>query len=194
VHAHPLRLVTALAVVAVAATPLAAQSSSRPTFGIAGGLALPTGDLGDANKSGYDIGAFVGFHPATSPVGFRVEGAYDRFDFKNFSNAHTSIFNVTGNIVVGTTAAPGSVRPYLIGGLGVYNVKAEATATTGGTRFSESRSATKFGLNGGAGLDLPLSGIAVFLEARLHYVFSDNGTNGLGYNAGFVPITVGVRF
>jgi opacity protein-like surface antigen len=193
VHAHSLRLATALVGLAVAATPLAAQTS-RPTFGIAGGLALPTGDLGNRHKSGYDIGAFVGFHPATSPVGFRVEGAFNQFDVKNVSNAHTNIFDVTGNIVVGTTAAPGSVRPYLIGGLGVYNVKVEASATAGGTTFSESRSSTKFGVNGGAGLDLPLTGIAVFVEARLHYVFSDNGTNGLGYNAGFVPITVGLRF
>ena len=57
-----------------------------------------------------------------------------------------------------------------------------------------SSSATKLGLNGGAGLDLPLSGIAAFVEARFHYIFSDSGNNGLGYNASFVPIVVGVHF
>ena len=163
---------------------------ARPTFGISGGLALPTGDLGKGRSSGYDIAANVGFHPTGQSFGVRIEGAFNQFNVKGASNAHTNIFDVTGNIVVGTAAAPGTVRPYFIGGLGIYNIKDEIVVR--GTTVSTS--ATKFGLNGGAGLDVPLSGIAAFFEARFHYVFTNNGNNGFGYNAGFVPLVVGVRF
>ena len=190
-HPLTLRAASALAAVALAASSLAAQAASRPTFGVSGGIAFPTGDFGKVAKSGYDIAAHVGFHPAAASFGVRLEGAYNQFDAKGgIGDAHTNIFDVTGNIIVGTAAAPGTVRPYFIGGLGIYNVKAEATLN----RVTVSSSATKFGLNGGAGLDLPLSGITAFVEARFHYIFSDSGDNGLGYNAGFVPLVVGVRF
>ena len=191
-HGLTLRAAAALAGVALASSTLAAQAATRPTFGVSGGIAFPTGDFGKGSKSGYDIAAHVGFHPAGASFGVRLEGAYNQFAFKGTStgNPHTNIFDVTGNVVVGTAAAPGTVRPYFIGGLGIYNVKAEATVN----RVTVSNSATKFGLNGGAGLDLPLSGITAFVEARFHYIFSDSGNNGLGYNAGFVPLVVGVRF
>jgi hypothetical protein len=182
------------AVAAALVTGTAGAQTSRPTFGISGGLALPTGDLNKGYKSGYDIAANVGFHPTGQSFGVRVEGAFNQFALKgtNTSNAHTNIFDVTGNIVVGTAAAPGTIRPYLIGGVGVYNVKNEASVGN----VSVSTSATKFGFNGGAGLDLPLSGIAAFVEARFHYVLTGSGSSdsNIGYNASFVPIVVGVRF
>jgi len=191
VHALSLRAAAALAAGAViASAPLAAQEASRPTFGISGGISFPTGDFGSGYKSGYDISAFVGFHPATSPVGFRAEGMYDRFDFKgnNPLGLHRNVFAGTGNILLGGTATPGSIRPYVIAGVGLYNLKEDATNASGAS------SSTKFGINGGAGLELPLSGITALLEARIHYVFANNGDTALGYNATFIPVVVGVRF
>lgn len=189
-HPLTLRAAAALAGVALASSTLAAQAATRPTIGIAGGLAAPIGDFGDGYKSGYDIAAFVGFRPAAAPVGFRIEGAYNQFDAKASSNVNSKIFDVTGNIVLGTPGEPGSIRPYAIAGLGLYNVKSSVRVGSATTSVSD----TKFGLNGGAGLDLPLSGISAFIEARLHYIFTDSGNTGRGYNASFIPVVVGVRF
>ena len=196
---HALTLRTFRVAVALAAAPLAgvtlasstlaaqaAPASSRPTFGISGGIALPLGDFGDGFNSGYDIAAHVGFRPSGQAFGVRAEGAFNRFGAKGGGSAdvHANIFGVTGNLIIGTPATPGSVRPYFIGGAGIYNVKAEAKVANSTVSSSD----TKFGLNVGAGLDLPLSGIAAFAEARYHIVFTDGG------NTAFVPIVVGVRF
>lgn len=191
-HALSLRLTAAVAGAAVAASSASvaaaqagASAGTRPSIGVFGGAALPTGSFGDAFKSGYAVGANIGFHPAASPVGFRIEGAYDRFDLKgtNPLDLHTSVISGTGNVVLSAGATAGGVRPYLIGGGGIYNIK------TGDA------SDTKFGLNGGGGIDLLLSGITVYAEARFNYLFTDsNGITGRGYNATFVPIVVGVKF
>lgn len=167
------------------ATTAAAQSTSgpRPTFGISGGVAFPTGDFGDGYDSGFNLSAHVGFRPSSTPVGFRIEGMYNRFDFKGSSalDIHSNIIAGTGNVVFSRTAAPGSVSPYFIGGAGLYNLKVDSD-------IGSSDSETKFGLNAGAGLDIPLSGIGVFIEARYHYVFTD------GSKLAFIPLVVGVRF
>ena len=160
------------------------SASSRPTIGIFGGAAFPTGDFGKGLKSGYEVGAHLGFRPAASSVGFRIEGMYNRFDPKglNPGNFHTNVLSGNADAVVMSAGAPGSIRPYFLGGIGVYNIK------TGDA------SETRFGLNGGAGLDMPLSGIDVYLEARYHYVFTNSGNNAAGFNAAYVPVVVGVRF
>jgi hypothetical protein len=193
VHALSLRLAAVAAGFAVAASPLAAQG--RPTVGISGGAVIPTGDFGNGYNTGYNIAANLGFRPAASQLGFRIEGAFNRFDAKNAgaSDVHANILDATGNIVLATgSSTPGSVRPYLIGGVGIYNIK--VSATLGGV--SVSNSDTKFGLNGGAGLDLPLSGIAAFAEVRYNYVFmgSSSSSTPSSSSLGFVPLVVGVRF
>lgn len=186
-HALSLRLTAAVLGVALASPTLAAQAGTRPTFGVAAGATFPTGDLGDGYDSGYNLGAHVGFRSATMPVGFRLEGTYNRHDAKGVNPLDTrlTIFSGTANVIAGASGAAESIRPYLIGGAGVYNVKVDSDGVAGS-------SSTKFGLNGGAGLDLPLSGIAVFAEARYHYVFSKE--DGTGFNMGFIPLTVGIRF
>jgi opacity protein-like surface antigen len=184
VHASTLRVAAALAGVVLASSTLAAQAASRPTVGVSGGLAVPTGDFGDLSSSGYNISAHVGFQPATLPVGVRIEGMYNRFDVKDDlgGEGHTNILALTGNAVLAARpATEGSVRPYAIGGVGVYNVKFSAPNVS-------SESDTKFGLNVGAGIELPLSGISAFLEARYHHVFGDGGSIGM------IPIVVGIKF
>jgi opacity protein-like surface antigen len=168
---------------ALVPTMLAAQATTRPTFGVSGGVAFPTGDFADGVSTGYNVSAHIGFKPALSPIGLRIEGMYNQFDFKGSTDATFKILAGTANAVIMSSAAPGSMRPYFIAGLGAYNAK----------RSDLSGSDTKFGLNGGAGLDLALSGINAFVEARYHYVLSKDDATGT-VNTGFVPLVVGVRF
>ncbi len=70
------------------------------------------------------------------------------------------------------------VRPYVIGGLGAYNLD-----------FSEAGDGeTKLGVNVGGGLEIPLTGLTGFAEVRYHTVFAD------GSDLNFLPIKFGIRF
>jgi hypothetical protein len=183
---------SSIRVIAIAALALPAaafgQNTSRPTFGVSAGASFPTSDFGDAVKSGYSIAGHVGVKPALFPIGVRLEGMYNRFDLKGVSSTSSTTPNATiwagtANGVLMSASSPGMLRPYLIGGVGVYGLKTTNT-----------ESVTKFGVNGGVGLDLALSGIGTFIEARYHYVLTkDNSIVGTT-NTGFVPVVVGVRF
>lgn len=76
------------------------------------------------------------------------------------------------------------VKPYVLGGLGLYNGK--TTADFGSAEISGSD--TNLGLQAGAGVAFQLSGFSTFAEARLVNIFSD------GNSSRFVPIVFGVRF
>jgi opacity protein-like surface antigen len=187
-----------LAAVAAASPALAQDAATaRPmTFGVSGGLSMPLGDFGDVVKSGFNVGAHLAFKPATLPVGIRVEGQFNRFgldveggDVLGIeTDGNVQIISGTANAVFGVPAASSAFRPYLIGGVGLYNLKGSGSISFGGVTESGSDSETKFGLNGGAGIEFGLSGLATFVEARFHSVFTeDSKTN-------FVPISFGIKF
>jgi hypothetical protein len=68
----------------------------------------------------------------------------------------------------------------LIGGGGVYHQRCDGCD-----------SQTNFGINGGAGITVPLSGFSTIIEARFHLVFdSDVGTS----NSTMIPVSVGLLF
>ncbi len=187
-HSRSLRLVTAVAGSFLCAATAFAQGSpsatSRPTIGVSAGLALPTGDFGDGFNSGYNVSAHVAFKPAVSPVGIRVEGMYNRFglDGGGTIDGNANILGLTGNAIVGPAVKPGSmINPYLIGGLGFYSSKFDSNV-------GASDRQTDLGANVGGGLNILLSGLDVFIEARYHTVFTD------GSNTGFIPLVVGIRF
>jgi opacity protein-like surface antigen len=72
------------------------------------------------------------------------------------------------------------VKPYLSGGLGIYNGKAEA--------FGEEATETSVGLNGGVGLEFSLTGMSTFLEARYIHIFTEEEATQI------IPITFGILF
>jgi opacity protein-like surface antigen len=168
----------------------AAQSTTGAAgvqFGIGGGLSVPTGDLGDGSKTGFLIDAMLGFNPAAIPFGLRVDVGYSQHAFKD------NAFDVDGNVKIiggslnGIFKLPAtSVSPYLIGGVGLANVKPDAEDI-------ESESSTGFSLGGGAGLQFNLSGMASILEAKYNNVFTDEEKIGIK-NAGFFTVKFGVLF
>ena len=175
----------AAALLAVSASTAQAQSpvAARPvSFGVSGGLTIPTGDFGDFFESGYNAGALLEFTPQVSPVAIRIEGDYQRFGVKGIEAENDlRIISGTANALFKFGSAT-TVRPYVIGGLGLFNV--------GGTG-DDGESENKFGYNVGGGLELPLSGITVFGDVRFQQVrFSGDGES----NVNLVPIKVGIRF
>lgn len=76
----------------------------------------------------------------------------------------------------------------MIGGFGFYNVHApiDDGFTPGGSFGYEIRNHAYTGLNLGGGLRIPVGGVAVYVEARMH-VMSATATR-------FVPVSVGILF
>jgi opacity protein-like surface antigen len=174
---------SAIALAAVTATTAhaqAASSAAKPiSFGIAAGATIPTSDLSDIESTGYNVLGTVGFATPTLPVSFRLDAAYNQLSGKSISGVDlpdAKIWSFTGNVVYSVPLQQ-SVRPYLLGGLGLYNSKA-----------GSGDSSTDFGFNVGGGITIPLSGFNTFVEARYNRVSVDGGS------LQFVPITVGVMF
>jgi len=180
------RLALAL-VLAAAAMPraAAAQSGGGLGFGLSGGVTLPQQDAKDSFKNGYHVQGhlFYGL-PALSILSLRVDGAYNKLDAKKIEDlsGDARVVSGTGNVVLGVNG--GSVRPYAIGGAGVYSVRFRSTLGS----FESRETQTKFGWNAGVGAGLTAGRATIFLEGRYHRV----STQGAKFT--YVPITVGVLF
>ena len=183
------------ALLALPAAPLSAQVASSPVrFGIMGGATLPLSDFKDIAKTGWNAGALVDIGLPLVPVSFRVDGQWHQLDGKTIGTATTDfrIIDGTANVLYTFgTAAP--TKFYLIGGVGVYNLRAKVEDT--GLGIDDSNSDTKFGLNAGAGFRFQLTGFSTFIEARYHNIFSgfDNGS-GDSKSLQMIPIVVGFTF
>lgn len=176
-----LSLIAATSVFALSSTAAAQELGSPISFGVVAGVSIPIGDFSDFAGTGWHAGGLLQWETPTYPIGIRAEGVYHAFGDKGTNDANP-------NIIVGTLNAlwmfpmtqPYTVRPYLIGGGGIYNERCDGCD-----------SQTKFGLNGGAGITVPLSGFTSIIEARFHIIFdSDEGSS----NTTFIPISVGLLF
>ncbi|MGH7623637.1 MAG: outer membrane protein [Gemmatimonadaceae bacterium] len=183
-------------VLSAAAAPLSAQAivSSPVRFGIMGGATFPLSDLKNDAKTGWNAGALVTIGVPLVPVSFRVDGQWQQLQGKNFPDADRTDFRIidgTANVVY-TFGAALPTKFYLIGGIGVYNLRAKDNVA------DVSASSTKFGLNGGIGFKFQLTGFATFIEARYHNVIHGTSIGDTGSsNANslqFIPVTVGITF
>ena len=156
-------------------------------FSLGGGATVPLGDFSDAAKMGFHGLVGVSFAPSSFPLGIQVDGMYQRLKQDDtFGDQSFQLLQGTANVVYKFKSSEDSqFRPYLIGGVGLYNTKLVGGDDVAGP--GEGNTATDFGLNGGAGFDIKAGGIGLFLEGRFHNVFSD------GSSTNFIPITLGVR-
>jgi opacity protein-like surface antigen len=162
-----------------------AEAQSPIRFGLAGGLTLPQSDLGDGFESGFHGQVMLGFGMMALPVKLRADLSYhslgvegdgglvfdDDDDLRVISGALNAIIGMGG---IG-------VKPYLTGGVGLYNSK-----------FGDFDAENDFGLNGGVGLEFSLTGMSTFLEVRYIKVFVDDDEGD--FSAAIVPITFGIMF
>lgn len=165
---------SAMALAAVAAAPQL-EAQRQVEFGAFAGVGLPMGDFGEAVNTGWRVGGLVQAQPRNWPVALRGELGYQGFGGKN-GNDGGNILDVTGNVIYdfGRNTKDATTTFYVIGGPGVYNI------SDGG--------GTKFGVNGGAGVNFNLSGFKAFAEARFHSVFTEVS------NTNIIPLTFGIRF
>lgn len=150
-----------------------------PVYGVTAGIAIPFGRAATNNAAGYALGGLVEYSVYGEPYALRGELTYQRFALKSGrTGADLSDLNLTS---LGATIAykllpvttPSSSSTYVTGGIAIYH------ATRAGTRP---------GVNGGAGVEIPLTGFSATGEARLHLMLSE------GRPIITLPLTVGVRF
>ena len=172
------------------AVMLGAQAAQAQgvSLGLGGGIVVPSGDLADGNSTGWSGTAQLRVKPPVSPVGLQIDAFYTRFGLDGV-NGHSRMIGGTADALF---AFPGAsmARPYLLGGIGVYNGK---TTIDG---FGSSVASTKFGANAGAGFDFGLGKTKLFAEARFHAIFKGvtDATTLEEKTAYMIPLTVGVRF
>lgn len=177
--------------VSMALSASAAQAQGAE-FSLGGGLGIPLSNFDDVAKLGWHGLAAVSFVPTGSPVGIQVDGQYHQFKLdENVVGAGSLkdrfIFGTANAVFKFKTAETSPVRPYLIGGVGVYNFKTTGSSDVGNV-IDTDNSTTKFGINGGAGFDFKAGSAGLFVEGRFHNVFTS------GSDINFIPITVGIRF
>ena len=202
------RALTTLALLAVTLAALAAPLRAQVVgglvrFGAAGGVTVPTGDLNDVSNVGWHAGAIVDLGFPLVALGFRIDGMWHQLGSESVTAGSTTA-ELKTRIIAGTLNATyafgldAPVRFYLIGGLGVYNLrnKVEVTGGTVDGVASRSDSETKFGLNAGAGFRFPLATHSAFVEARWHNIFSAGPEDSSGdrSSARVVPISAGFTF
>jgi opacity protein-like surface antigen len=161
-----------------------AQGGMGPfSVGISAGASVPTGDLGDELKTGFNIGAQVGVKPVGLPIGFRLDAQFNRFEPKGDTGGADVNFDITAvslDVVLMPSGMTSPLKPYFLAGPSYFHNSASA----GGVSVSDN----KWGLNAGAGVELRLTGFSTFLEARYDWINVEDG------NASFVPISVGIKF
>ena len=172
----------------------ASATSGRPfKLGGALGATVPLGDFGDGADLGFHLGGLIEYKPQSFPVNLRGEITYHRnglkddyFSGSGFDNidGNFSMLNFVGNAVFPFGDAASTARPYAIGGLGLYRLK--ASAEFNGVDISDTQ--TKFGINVGGGFTFNLSGFETFVEARFHSVFTEEK------NTNFIPLSFGFKF
>ena len=158
------------------------------SFGLGGGAVIPTGSMADVSSTGWSAMAVARLKPPVAPLGLQVDGFYSRLGLEGI-DGHSRIIGGTANAVFAFPGA-GPARPYLLGGAGVYNMKASVEG------LGDSESETKFGLNAGAGFDFGLGKANLFADVRFHAILK-GGVDAATLEeatAYMIPVTVGLRF
>ena len=187
-------LTAAAALLSLTLAPEAhAQAQMMPHFGISAGASIPQSSFGDGVNTGYNVNGMINIGVPLSPLGFRGEVGWNRFDLSG-NNVSGNVRMVNG--AVNVVLAPSTVmtaKPYFIAGLGVYNVKSTGNASggiLGGAVPTTSTADTRLGFNGGIGFAFGLGPVGTLLEARYVNVNSSDNSGSLS----FVPISFGITF
>jgi Outer membrane protein beta-barrel domain len=150
-------------------------------LGIGAGIAIPAGTFRDTYTPRENVLITVAAGPQTSPFGVRLDYSYNEFGGKSVlgkpsQGTHLNI--VTANLIA--VLPFGMVKPYLVGGGGLYRFQ-EAADTSLTTK-------NDFGSNIGIGCTFPFLSNAGFIEARYHRIYGRTVSEQL------VPVTVGIMF
>lgn len=170
---------------ALAITAVQAQSA---TFGVGGGVISPTSDFKSVDNVGWHALGMVNVQVPMTPLDVRVDGLYGQTTHKDIAGSpvdgNTKLFGGLVSVVWRIATAVPFVKPYVLGGGGLYHFTKTFPGTTGPAEVSE----TKFAWGAGGGASLGVGPVRAFLEAR----YASVQTSGTATK--FIPVTAGVVF
>jgi len=170
----------------VAVVPQVLRQIGGFYFGLAGGAALPTGDLDNGQTGSFHIDVPFGFDPIGSPIGVRFDAGYSRFDTQSqFESLASSpaIMHFGGDLklrlpVLSQYASRFSV--YGVGGASYNRFKDIVEVGDGGISIGDQIGVggasptvtddswhSKWGWNAGGGLQFGWGRTNLFVESRL---------------------------
>ena len=159
-----------------------AQAQARGYVGFGGGRSIPVGDFSDAYKMGWLGQVVAGITGPNWMLVGRIDVIYIRHSFEGTVDGSTQMLGANGDLVVSPGSADAKIRPYLLGGIGFFNVKDEVGS-------QEQEGETKFAYNIGAGLRFGGGGrMSFFFEGRYLNI------NTTGDSRSMIPIAIGVRW
>ena len=184
----------ALAALVLVASSAGAEGMKKGqvTGTIGGGLQIPTGDYGDASKTGfggslsldYAVSPAVTlggtFHYNRNAISDDLKTVLDLIAFPLTVDGHYNILHYGANMKYFFTPER-TTRPYFTAGGGIYNYK--ATIETGG--LSASTSDSDAGINGGFGVMFDAGAKThIGLQAMYHDIFTpDSSTQYFNFQA-----------
>ena len=166
----------ALAVTAASVAGGATVSAQSARFGLGGGLISPVSDYKNSDKTGWHVFGKVDIGIPMSPVGVRVDAMYGQTSQKAPSTGNTKLAGGTADLVWKIPTVVPGLKPYVVGGVGLYNVN-----RGGGSE-------TKLAWGGGLGTSIDVGPIHGFAEARYISIQFTGGS------LKFIPLTVGLSF
>jgi opacity protein-like surface antigen len=147
-------------------------------IGFGGGVIVPrTGASVNSLKTGTHGQGFLLFQLPGLPA-VRANFDYSKLKFENptlpgggtAQDADRTELSGVASMKVDLVRGP--VRPYLLAGVGAYNIKdVVENASSGPASYSD----TNFGLDGGAGIAFKLWSIEGFVESRIQNVYTKTG-------------------
>ncbi|HEY7568438.1 MAG TPA: hypothetical protein VH762_12745 [Gemmatimonadaceae bacterium] len=186
---------SAVALTKVAAAQPADFGQGRTTrpvrIMLGGGATVPVGDFGKRYDDGYNLQGSLLFHFAGFPINLRTDVNYSRLKLNDvlqlttpgYGNESAQLLGGLANLTVPLGVGP--VRPYVMAGLGAFNVDPAQV----GTELVES--SVSFAINGGVGIQIRLFGLEAFVETRVNNVYTEKGViDKKGIQ--MIPITFGL--
>lgn len=195
------RAILGLAVAALVVAPSTSEAqrgraaaSAKPlTWSLGVGASMPNGDFADAAKTGVNLQGAVVKALNNSPVWLRGEAAYHRFGAieqtetlmgTSYSySGRASAMSLIGDVGYSFQSSS-SVKPYVLGGLGMNRASYSVETEVNGQKDSATESSNELGINFGGGLRFRMAGRIALVEAR--YMTIDD--------ADFIPLTFSIEF
>jgi opacity protein-like surface antigen len=179
----------------VLVAPQARAAAKEWSINFNGGVAAPMGDFKDAAKLGF-MGGVGADYTVTPNMALGVDGSFISNGASDDLKAALAPATASFQMLQGgahakylfPTASESSIAPYVIGGLGFYNVKDKVELSG----VSASESSTKFGGRGGLGLMYKTSPkVSIGVESAYHWVNTKDTSTGAPSTA-FVSVQAGV--
>jgi len=169
-------LLAGLAVACLAIVAASPGSAQGLRWGVSVGALMPMGDYNTLDKPGWVVGAGVTNWLSGGTLGIRGDVSYSTTK-RDGGGGDTKIIGGMASLVYGLGPSSASARPFVTGGVGLYNVDFGTV----------SASKVAFGLGAGLMFKMGTGGMRLVVATRYTSVALDPSLN-------FLPITVGLTF